>query len=118
MNARVAQSGVVAAITAAYILFVEYVTVLLGPEFVRLAEQRCGIPRAALSVIANHVELDVAHVEEGVDAIDDLVEDPADLAPMQAVLKESIVWFDRLCAEVVDPAHVWTPAVDPSRPAA
>lgn len=85
----------------AYILFAEYLIVLLGPEWLELIERRCGIPRSMFTVIDNHVELDREHTEEGLEAIDALVTDPAKLGPMRAVLRETFTCFDRFGADVV-----------------
>lgn len=86
----------------AYILFAEYVTVLEGPELLKLLEERCGIPQQYMSAIGNHVELDKEHVEEGLDAIDALVGDPAYLSPMRQALRRSIRYFDGFLAEVAE----------------
>ncbi|MFW6086438.1 MAG: hypothetical protein ACODAG_04475 [Myxococcota bacterium] len=86
----------------AYILFAEYVTVLEGPALLELLEERCGIPQQCMSAIGNHVELDKEHVEEGLDAIDGLVGDPAYLSPMRRVLRQSIQYFDGFLAEVAE----------------
>ena len=40
----------------AYILFAEYFTVLLGPEWLAAIESGSGVPRSAVSVVAPHVE--------------------------------------------------------------
>jgi len=85
----------------AYILFAEYVTVILGSEFVRLAAE-CGIPAEALTVVSNHVELDQHHVAEGLTEIDALVGDPAQLEPLREVLATSFGFFQRFGAEVCD----------------
>jgi hypothetical protein len=89
-----------------YILFVEYLTVLLGPEWLLLLEQRCGIPRSSMTVIGNHVEADQGHVEEALDRIDALVGEPDKLPRMREILIQSMRHFDRLCAQVtLDPAR-------------
>lgn len=90
------------ALYLAYILFTEQLIVLLGPEWLALLEDRCGIPRASMTVIANHAELDKEHVEEALEEIDDLVGDPHKLPRMREALLESISYFDRFCAEVTD----------------
>jgi hypothetical protein len=92
-----------------YILFAEYLIVLLGPEWLRMLEERCGIPRSSMTVIGNHIELDREHVEEALDQIDALVSDPHKLPSMRAVLLETFAYFDRFCADVTDEvAHkVW-----------
>jgi hypothetical protein len=84
----------------AYILFAEYLTVLLGDEWLGLLEANCGIPRSSVSVVGNHVDLDKEHVEHALDEIDDLVGDPRKLSAMRGVLHESFALFDRFCAEV------------------
>jgi len=89
------------ALYLAYILFAEYLIVLMGPEWLALIEERCGIPRSTFTVIANHVELDREHTEEGLEAIDALVPDPAKLGPMRAVLRETFDHFDRFSADVL-----------------
>lgn len=85
-----------------YILFAEYLIVLLGPEWLGMLEERCGIPRSSMTVIGNHIELDREHVEEALDQIDDLVGDPRKLPRMREVLVEVLAYFDRFCAEVTD----------------
>ncbi len=84
----------------AYILFAEYLIALMGPEWLALIEERCGIPISMFSVIANHAELDREHSSEGLDTIDRLVRDPAKLAPMRHVLRRTFAYFDRFSAEV------------------
>lgn len=102
----------------AYILFAEYLIVLLGPAWLTLLEERCGIPRSSMTVIGNHAELDREHVEEALDQIDALVGDPKKLSPMRRVLHDAIAHFDAFCAEVThqertdgQPAHRATPHV-------
>lgn len=85
-----------------YIAFAEYTTVIIGPAWLDLLEQRCGIPRAAMTVIDNHVELDRAHAEEAFACIDDFVTDPKMLAPMRAVLAKTIEYFTAICTEIVE----------------
>ncbi len=84
----------------AYILFAEYLTVIVGPAWLRLLHDNCGIPSSSMTVISNHVELDQEHVEEALDCIDALVDDPRKLPRMRQVLLESIHYFDLFCAEV------------------
>jgi hypothetical protein len=94
------------ALYLSYILFVEQLTVILGPEWLQLLEERCGIPRSAMTVVGNHAELDREHVEEALDSIDDLVGDPRKLPRMRAVLLESMAHFDRYCAEITEEPSV------------
>lgn len=90
----------------AYILFSEYLIVLLGPAWLELLEARCGIPKSSMTVIGNHAELDREHVAEAFEVIDRLVGDPRKLGPMRAVLRESIARFDAFCRGVLEEADV------------
>jgi hypothetical protein len=85
----------------AYILFAEHTTVLLGPDWLRLLEENCGVPRAAMTVVGNHVELDVDHVEAGLGSIDELVPDPTVLPRLRAVLLGSMTLFEQFCAQIL-----------------
>jgi pyrroloquinoline quinone (PQQ) biosynthesis protein C len=84
----------------AYILLSEQLTVFLGPEWLTLLHENCGIPRSSMSVIGNHAELDKEHVEHALEEIDDLVGDPRKLPRMRAALRSSLAYFDRFCIEV------------------
>ena len=88
----------------AYILFSEYLIVLLGPEWLDLLERRCGIPKSSMTVIGNHAELDRAHAAEAFEVIDALVGDPRMLGPMRGVLREAIALFDAFCFGVIEDA--------------
>jgi hypothetical protein len=89
----------------AYILFSEYVTVLVGPEWLRLVEDRCGIPMSAMTVVGNHVELDKGHVAEGLHEIDRLVGDDEPVEPMRGALRASMGYFDGFCSEISAIVH-------------
>ena len=86
----------------AYILFAEYFTVLVGPEWLD-AMERCGVPLAMMSSVGNHVELDQAHVREGLREIDLLV-GPEDRDALLQVLHRAMdhceAFFDELAANV------------------
>lgn len=84
-----------------YILFAEYFVVLLGPAWLALLEERCGIPRSQMTFVGNHAELDRDHAEEAFDHIDELVGDPRKLRRMREVLIESIRRFDAFATDVV-----------------
>ena len=86
----------------AYELFAEYLIVILGPEWLTMLEERCGIPRSSMTVIANHVELDKDHVEEGLETIDDLVGDPRKLPELRETLRTTFELFDKFCAELIE----------------
>jgi hypothetical protein len=96
------QAGARARPTAllAYLLFGEYLTVIIGPDWLRHLEERCGVESGAMTVISKHVELDRGHVEEALEEIDALVADPAMLSPMLAMLHGAMARFDDFCAEV------------------
>ncbi|MBX3228075.1 MAG: hypothetical protein KIT84_27380 [Labilithrix sp.] len=83
----------------AYAAFAEFITVMVGPTWVEMLVQRCGIPLEALTVITNHIELDGAHAEEGFELMDDLITDPAMLPAMRKILAECMARYDNYCAE-------------------
>lgn len=83
----------------AYILFLEYLTVLVGPDFLRGLEERCGIPRSSVSVVARHVDLDEHHVAEGLAEIEKLTA-ASDLPILRAVLAGSMDRYERFWDEV------------------
>jgi hypothetical protein len=84
----------------AYLLFTEYVTVLMGPEWLSMLEERCGVPQSAMSVVANHVELDKDHVEACLHEIDELVTDEKFHGGLKRTLHESMKYFDAFCGEI------------------
>jgi hypothetical protein len=92
------------ALYLAYIAFVEYVTVIKGPEWLALLEERCGVPRASMSAVGNHVELDRDHAEEGFAVMDDLVTDPRMLPAMRDALARAMAHFDAYCVEATTAA--------------
>jgi hypothetical protein len=83
-----------------YILFSEYLIVLLGTPWLLLLEERCGIPRTSMTIVGNHIELDREHVVEALDDIDALVGDPAKLPRMREALLATFAHFDAFCEEV------------------
>jgi pyrroloquinoline quinone (PQQ) biosynthesis protein C len=84
----------------AYILFVEYVTVLVGPEWLRLVEDRCGIPMSAMTVVGNHIELDKDHVADGLREIDQLIGEGDSAEPLRSALYTSMEYFEGFCSEM------------------
>jgi hypothetical protein len=86
----------------AYIAFVEYVTVLLGPLLLDLLEQKNGVPRSSVSIVGKHIEHDIHHSEEGWEAIDDLVTEPTAIAEMRTTLREVMAFFDGLSQELAE----------------
>ncbi len=85
-----------------YTVLAEYMTVLVGGDWIEMVEQRCGIPREALSVIGNHVELDREHAVDGLSEVDALTPEAKYLEPMRQLLADAFHYLDRMCAEVVD----------------
>lgn len=83
-----------------YVLLAEYFTVLVGPELVSTLEQRCRVPSSALSVVANHVELDKAHAAHGFSELDELVSDSSLFEPLVDTLHCSIGYIERFFSEV------------------
>jgi pyrroloquinoline quinone (PQQ) biosynthesis protein C len=77
----------------AYILLTEYLTVLVGPAWLSALEERCGIPRTALSVVSKHVELDQDHVAEGLRELDALLTD-ADRPALNEMLDRATDHYD------------------------
>ena len=84
----------------AYILFAEGLIAKMGPEWLALVEERCGIPVTMFTVISKHAELDKEHTSEGLEAIDRLVRDPASLTSMRDVLRRTCAYFDEFSAQV------------------
>ncbi len=83
----------------AYILFAEYLIVVLGPEWVQYLVA-CGVPREALSAITHHVELDQHHVLDDCEVIDSLIEDPGLLDSLRSTLRETMDRFSDFCDAV------------------
>lgn len=79
-----------------HIFFAEYFTVLEGPEFTA-ALRKIGITQ--ISIIDNHVELDVDHVDELIDAIDEHVPTNYQKAFEQS-LKKTLAIFEDFCADL------------------
>lgn len=76
----------------AYILFAEYLIVVLGPEWVQ-SLVACGVPREALTAITHHVELDQHHVAEDCHFIDSLIEDVSLLDSLRTTLRTTMERF-------------------------
>jgi hypothetical protein len=89
------------ALYLAHIAFSEYITVMLGPEWMEALEKANGISRKAVTVIDKHVELDREHAEEGFAVMDDLIVDPKMLPRMREALAKSMECFNGLCGEAV-----------------
>jgi len=83
--------------------FFQYLAAENGLSWIQMVEERCGIPEEALGFLGSAREECRDGVEEVLDAIDDLVDDPARLPGLRDELREVIEHFDQLCVEV---AHV------------
>ena len=84
----------------AYTLFLEYLTVLAGPQFLAAIEEHCGIPKSHMSVVSKHVELDKHHVDEALEEMTVLTRG-VDRAGMAETLARSMDFFSRSCTEVM-----------------
>ncbi|HVU03472.1 MAG TPA: hypothetical protein VHE30_17050 [Polyangiaceae bacterium] len=88
----------------AYILFAEYFTVILGPEWVAALERNCGVPSGALTSVSRHVELDKHHVAEGREVIERLASDGTLDDVLRSTLKETMTAFSAFCDELCQAA--------------
>ncbi len=87
----------------AYILFSEYLTVLVGPLWVSTLQERCGVPAAALSVISRHAEADREHVSEGrrfIDALAPATAEPRLVAAVDSAISRIVAFCDELELEL------------------
>jgi pyrroloquinoline quinone (PQQ) biosynthesis protein C len=89
----------------AYALHAEYFTVLVGPEWVSMLDQRCGVPERTMTVVTRHVELDKAHVQRGLDEINALVGDAPLLPVLRTTMQGAQAYFARFVDEVYDHAR-------------
>jgi pyrroloquinoline quinone (PQQ) biosynthesis protein C len=87
-----------------YILFTEYFTVLMGPEWLSALQAHCGVPMEAMTAVSQHVELDRHHVEDGCREIDELVKDEKLHALLRASLQRTMERFSVFCDELCDVA--------------
>jgi hypothetical protein len=85
----------------AHMLFAEYLIASKGGEWLALIEERCGVSVRMMTAVSKHVELDQDHADEGVEAIDRLVNDPAKLDALRAVLARVIEYFDEFSDQVM-----------------
>lgn len=84
-----------------YLLLSEYLTVLVGPVWLQALEGKCGVPRNNLSVVVNHVELDRAHVKDGIREIDALVCTRDKRDAMLEVVQRSVAYYDEFWDEIL-----------------
>ena len=91
------------ALYLAYVFWAEYFVTLVGGDLVRALVEHCGLPAAALTCLAKHVELDQEHADDDIDVIDGLITDPTMLVPLRAVIHRTTLLFDRACNEMLEP---------------
>lgn len=96
----------------AYIAWAETFTTLAAGELVRALVERCGVPPAALTCLARHVELDREHSDDGVRVLNELAGDPSLLRRMQRVLGRTMTLFDSMCEQVLDAATDARPSIE------
>lgn len=84
----------------AYMLFAEYLTVLLGPEWVRTLEERCAIPANAVSIVTRHAELDRAHAAAGFAEVEGLLRSGCELSDLRRTLVGTMDLFARFTREI------------------
>ena len=89
----------------AYVLWAEYLSTLIGGEFVAALVQQCGVPRTALTCADKHVELDQEHAADDIEIIDAFIDDPRMLADLRAVLHRTMALFDRATEEMLEPVR-------------
>lgn len=82
-----------------YMAFVEYLTVLIGPELLDSLEKKCGISKSSMTAIANHESLDREHVEEDLGIIDQVSWTPELECEMFEVLSNYIKLVDDVLSE-------------------
>jgi hypothetical protein len=87
-----------------YVFWAETFTTLAAGDLVRALIERCGVPSAALTCLARHVELDREHSDNGLRVLNQLAGDPGSLPRMQHVLRRTMALFDRMCEQVLDVA--------------
>jgi hypothetical protein len=80
--------------------FFQYVAAENGVAWIRMLQERCGIPRDAFAFLGRGQDECRDRVEEALDAIDVLVDDPTQLPVLREQLREVIGHFDRLCEEI------------------
>ncbi|HEY6559485.1 MAG TPA: hypothetical protein VI072_19515 [Polyangiaceae bacterium] len=85
-----------------YMLFVEYLTVLLGPEWLAALEARCGIPSSSMTSIGRHVELDKHHVEDDLATIRALLPADADPGALISTLRRFMSYWERFYDQLAE----------------
>jgi hypothetical protein len=92
----------------AYALLAEYLTIVVGPEWLETLEKYSGVLPSNLSIVKNHVELDHDHVQEGLSEIDFLV-DAGELESMRRTIRTCSEYLDAFFSEVAESAFAPQP---------
>lgn len=82
-----------------YVVWAEYLTVLLGDEWLD-ALAVCGYERAAVSAVSNHVEADRDHAEHGFEVLDQLWDGEPSLPRLVECLRRAQHAFEAFCEEI------------------
>ena len=86
-----------------YVVWAEYLTVLLGDEWLD-ALAVCGHQRAALSAVAKHIDADRAHAAHGFEVLDALWDGQPALDALLACLTRAEQTFAEFCQEICQEA--------------
>jgi hypothetical protein len=86
----------------AYIFFVEYLTVQLGPEWISTLENNCNIPSTSMSSISNHVILDKDHAEQDLEIFDKLEKYNISVAGIFCMLYSSMLYIEDFYNELAE----------------
>jgi hypothetical protein len=73
----------------AYMTFVEYLTVVSAPEFLKSLEEKCDVKRSEITAIANHEVADQHHSEENFEYIERFILDTPLEADFCKVVEET-----------------------------
>jgi hypothetical protein len=84
---------------AVYALWVEYLTVLLGDEWLAMFSDS-GFPPTGLSAVANHLEADRDHVAFAFGQLDALWRDEPSITTLRSVVQRGGRLFVRFCDEL------------------
>jgi hypothetical protein len=85
-----------------YLLFAEYVTVLLGPEWVAALAANCGVPASSMTSIARHAELDKHHVQDDLQVMRTLLPVDVEAGELFAELRHVMGFWERFYDDVAE----------------
>jgi len=95
-----------------YVVWAEYLTVLLGDEWLD-ALAVCGYERSAVSAVSNHVEADRAHATAGFEVLDELWGGEPGLDQLLDGLRRAQRTFEEFCNEICQVAQLDTTTCTP-----